>query len=130
MSVKIKDDQMYYIYQEEMADNKVVFRQIEKTSLAGCTNGLIARYLKKTINNSITEPYPWHIESDKLFNTLDLPGNILVIDVKPNSKTELSLFKIKNIWGYSSSGWTPIMLELKEIVNDENPDDYLSLIHI
>jgi len=115
---------MYYIYKEEMEDNKVLFRQIKVTHLAGCTNGLIAKYLKKTINNSVTEPYAWHIASDKLFKTLCLPGNILVIDIKPNSKEELSLFKIKNIWGYSSSGWTPIMLELKIIVHNKNPDDY------
>jgi hypothetical protein len=113
---------MYYIYQEKLENNKIVFKKIEETSLAG--DGLIARYLKKTISNSTTEPYSWHIESNQLFNTLELPGNALVIDLKPKSKTKLSLFKVKNVWGYSSSGWTPIMLELKEIVNDENPNDY------
>jgi len=115
---------MYYLYQEDVEDNKIVFKRLERISLAGHINGLIARYLKKTINNSITEPYPWHIESDKLFNTLDLPGNALVIDVKPNSKDKISLFKVKNIWGYSRSGWTPIMLELKTIVHDKNLDGY------
>lgn len=53
----IEDDQMYYLYQEDVDDNKTVFKRLERVSLAGCTRGLIARYLKKTIDNSITEPY-------------------------------------------------------------------------
>lgn len=115
---------MYYLYQEDVDDNKTVFKRLGRVSLAGCTNGLIAMYLKKTIDSTATEPYCWHITRDKLFEILSLRGNALVIDVKPNSKEELSLFKIKNIWGYSSSGWTPILLELKRIVHDESPDRY------
>ena len=87
--------EMYYLYQQDVEDYKTVFKRLERISLAGRISGLIARYLKKIINSSVTEPHAWHVASDKLFNILGLPGNTLVIDVKPNSKKELSLFKIK-----------------------------------
>jgi hypothetical protein len=36
----------------------------------------------------------------------------------------VSLFNIINIWGYSSCDWTPILLELKPILDDEDPNLY------
>lgn len=43
----------------------------------------------------------------------------LMIDLKPNSmRKEVSLFQVKNIYGYSYDDWTPLCLELRTIYDD------------
>jgi hypothetical protein len=39
--------------------------------------------------------------------------------LKPNAKNNVSLYEIKNIFGHSKSGWTPMMFHLKALMVDE-----------
>ena len=110
---------MYFLYQKETIGDTTAFQRSQQVSLAGSRSGIIVQYLREILNRSDTEPLEWHIPVDDIFRKLNLKGNSLVIDAKPNSKKELSLFDVINIWGYSSHNWTPILLELKQILEDD-----------
>ena len=47
----------------------------------------------------------------------------LIIDLKPrNARRNLSLYEVSDVWGVSYSSWTPIMLHLRGLFIDEDPD--------
>lgn len=106
------------------------FNFIENVSLFGNKNGYIPWILKDIIAQyrNKDEPFRWHINIDKDLNaTYDYKdsNSCLVIDLKPKqSKDNLSLYEVLDIWGYSSSGWTPIMLLLKGLFIDEDPNNF------
>ena len=42
----------------------------------------------------------------------------VIINLKPKNEEAINLYKIQDIYGYSNSSWTPIMLRLKAIFVD------------
>src|SRR5262249_25794907 len=42
----------------------------------------------------------------------------LVIDLKPAAETNLSLYEIQHIWGWTTPAWTPIALRLRPLFAD------------
>ena len=47
----------------------------------------------------------------------------LIIDLKPrNARRNLSLYEVSDVWGVSYSSWTPIMLHLRGLFIDKDPD--------
>jgi len=53
---------------------------------------------------------------------IDYTGSTLVIDLKlKQSKTNISLYEVLDVWGYSLSGWTPILLHLRGLCVDADP---------
>lgn len=67
----------------------------------------------------------WHINCDEIRLTLgtveDKPeSRALVIEIRPDKATVL-LCEIIELWGYSSDGWTSMMLRLKRLAS-ENPE--------
>ncbi|SHK57644.1 hypothetical protein [Alicyclobacillus tolerans] len=115
---------MYFMYQEETNGLSTTFERRNQVALAGNRSGLIVQYLRQKLSSGSTEPFEWYVHVSDLIRTLSLDGNALVIDVKPNSKELLTLFKIQEIVGLSSNGWTPILLKLQEILVDEDVSRY------
>lgn|GEM_PF-829493 len=109
---------MNSIYTKEKRGGIVHFKKVEEVSLAGCNAGIIARHLKSILMTRDTEPFGWTIRMKDVVENLELKGNTIIIDMKPKSQTELLLFELTTVHGYSHSGWTPIMLELKEVLID------------
>ena len=79
----------------------------------------------------------WHLsEPDLLSATIDeflgepaLPNDYaIVIDLKPGDEERVSLYELKDIWGYSHSlDYTPIALRLETLAVDldhPNPDAF------
>lgn len=69
------------------------------------------------------EPYSWHV--DVLFELDAQPHyrrGSLVIHLKPKqSKTNVSLYEVPDVWGWSESDWTPILLHLNGLFVDAKP---------
>jgi hypothetical protein len=47
----------------------------------------------------------------------------LVIDLKPNTERNLSLYQIQHIWGWTIESWTPIALRLRPLFSDHRVQD-------
>jgi len=97
--------------------------QEQRISLFGCNNGYIPWLLRLKIPTGQNEPYLWHVNVvSELGAHPDYLNSTLVIDLKPKqNKTNLSLYEVMDVWGYSSDGWSPILLRLNGLFVDEDP---------
>ena len=113
---------MYAIYQkqEDTDGYRYVFKK--KTSLFGCNSGYIPYLLQKQLIAKATEPFAWKLDLKEAFEKEGMTNSVLVINLKPNSKeANLSLYELVHVWGYSASGWTPIMIYIRGLFVDEDP---------
>jgi hypothetical protein len=96
----------------------------EGAKLFGCNEGFIPWFHDGKIPKGQKEPWRWHIavraSLDDPSNTPSYENCSLIIDLKPSQKeTNLSLYEILDIWGFSMGGWTPILLRLAGLFIDE-----------
>ncbi|MBN1450241.1 MAG: hypothetical protein JW963_04425 [Anaerolineales bacterium] len=116
---------MYSLYSKIQKQDVWEFCWIENVSLFGCNQGFIPWLLQKSLLGDANEPYNWHINIATALGANEHLNRALIINLKPNSKTpNLSLYELADVWGHSSNGWTPIMIRLRGIFIDENPDRY------
>jgi hypothetical protein len=101
-------------------------------SLFGCNNGFIPWLLGFKVPQGQSEPYRWHVDVlPELDAQSDYRNGSLIIDLKPKqNKTNVSLYEVLDVWGWSESDWTPIVLRLNGLFVDESPetinrDDFL-----
>jgi hypothetical protein len=52
------------------------------------------------------------------------PDQVIIINLKPNSKEYISLFELTRVVGNCENGWTQIMLCLRGILVDEDASQY------
>lgn len=92
------------------------------TNLFGCRVGKIPSLLLRQTAAAQDEPYAWHIDIRRALTGPDGPSQSLIISLKPrNSRPNLSLYEVLDVWGYSANGWTPAMLRLRGLYIDEDP---------
>lgn len=101
------------------------YQFVEQTSLFGCHSGWIPELLKHSLTTTVSEPIKWHISVESGLKDAEYPDCTLIIDLKPKSaEPNLSLYEVVEVWGHSSQGWTPIMLHLKGLFIDEDPNAF------
>jgi len=116
---------MYAFYNKIIEADRSRFTFSKRISLFGCNVGLIPRLLREYILPDQGEPYPWHLSISKTLLESGYPNLTILIDLKPKqNKDNLSLYELMDVWGYSSSGWTPILLHLSGLFVDEDPSKY------
>jgi hypothetical protein len=122
---------VHALYEKQRVDSGFHFKFKEPRSLAGKDRGMIPHLLEVHLNGSGSEPLPWHfIIEDELIHG-GWPNCTLIINLKPNDAGgNLSLYEVVEAWGWSQSGWTPIMLHLRGLITDEDsgacdPHDFI-----
>jgi len=116
---------MYARYKKNyVSSDEINYQLLEEISLFGCNVGLIPNLLRKKTNLNQNEPYLWHLNIEHELNlSRDYANSTFIIDLKPKQiKTNLSLYEILDVWGYSDSTWTPILLHLNGLFVDANPN--------
>lgn len=122
---------MYYLYTKKSNTNDYQYELVKPISLFGCNNGFIPWLLAFNIPKGQDEPYTWHVNIVESLINRNYDNHSLVIDLKPNDKKGLSLYEIIDVWGYSYFGWTPIMMHLRGILdNNANKDKKMFSISI
>ncbi len=114
---------MYALYQvsEDSGGRRYQFQ--EQVSLFGRNAGYIPSLLAHQLDSSSSEPMRWRLEIAEALAKDGRQGSTLVINLQPNLATPtLSLFELLDVWGYSDSGWTPIMLRLRGLLDKQNPE--------
>lgn len=110
---------MYYLYDVVLSDGSVKFSFAEETKVFGSVNGVIARILRETIPIGKYKELKWKINLDTDLPKIGYSNKAVVIDLKPNTPNNLSLYKIQDIYGYSCCRWIPMMFHLKSIFVDK-----------
>jgi len=112
---------MYYLYEKIEEPKAFKFTRREEISLFGCNNGYIPWLLKLSLNKKDNEPFKWNIKIPDALEKADYQSQTIIINLKPNNSKKISLYELQEVWGYSSSNWTPVMFYLKGIFVDEEP---------
>jgi len=113
---------MYALYDKTQNNSETRYRFREVASLFGCNEGYVPWLLSKQLTAESSEPLSWHVNIQSSLEAVGQQHQTLVIDLKPNSKEpSLSLYEVLNVWGYSSSGWTPILFHLSGLFIDDDP---------
>jgi hypothetical protein len=113
---------MYALYDKTQNNGSTRYRFREAASLFGCKEGYVPWLLRKQLTVGSSEPLSWHVNIESSLRAVEQDNQTLIIDLKPNSKEpNLSLYEVSDVWGYSSSGWTPILLHLRGLFIDEDP---------
>ena len=113
---------MYALYEISVTNNEKRYRFQKRVSLFGSKSGYIPWLLSHQLDPVSAEPKKWHVEISGALSKADHQRQTLIINLKPNSTTpNLSLYELLDVWGYSDSGWTPMMLRLRGLFVDEDP---------
>lgn len=113
---------MYALYKTSTASRGTRYEFQEEASLFGCNSGWIPYFLQKQLKPTDVEPFKWSIDLKTAFETEKRPNHSLVINLKPkNKEANLSLYELVRVWGYSASGWSPIMIHVRGLFIDDDP---------
>jgi hypothetical protein len=114
---------MYALYEKrrEGADTRYAYKS--NISLFGCNKGHIPKMLRKTLATGASQPCKWHVNIENGIANVGEPGCALIINLKLKD-TNLSLYEVFDVWGYSANFWTPVMLYLKGLFVDEKPESF------
>ena len=113
---------MYTLYKTSTVSGGTRYEFQEEASLFGCNSGWIPYFLQKQLKATDDEPLEWSIDIKRAFEAEEKPNCALIINLKPNSKeANLSLYELVRVWGYTASGWTPMMIHIRGLFIDEDP---------
>jgi len=106
-------------------DGSRTFTRIGATTLVG-NRGPITCYLHKHGNGG------WHMPEEELLRrcAVEPADHALIVDLNPQGS--VSLYRLKDVWGYSSEVWTPLALRLEPLfVNriERNPKEFKQEFH-
>lgn len=99
------------------------YRYFTTVSIAG-RHGPLAQ-IQSNRNPTGTVPCAWHATSADIVGAIPggLAGQEIVIDLKPTVATNVSLYRLLDVWGFSAATWTPLALHLECLFADlEHPN--------
>jgi len=109
---------MYAVYRVTTSGGHPCYTHIKQSNIFGCNVGVVPRLLRPKLQSSASEPLFWHVDVAAELPTLHGPDSRFIVDLKPNSSSELALYELLDVWGYSDSGWTPAMFRLRGLIVD------------
>lgn len=126
---------MFALYSKKTEEGRLKLKLEEEISLFGCRVGYIPKLLGKVIPAGQEEPFKWHLPIQHMLaeRVLERASEecqglkpAIIIDIKPRNKKEkyVTLCELLDVWGYSSSGWTPILMRLRGLLIDADPNKY------
>lgn len=119
---------MYWLYEKTQLSNSTnVYKNAVYQPLAGNKNGLFFRAYKK-LSNARNEQL-WFASKSELLSVLDCaPGtHALVIDTAPD-RPGVCLHEIHAVAGITAESWTPMMIWLEHLFQDDDPPLGKSLV--
>lgn len=106
----------FFLYSLDSEQEK--YRQIREISLSG---------RQSPFPNICTELGDrWHCTDTDILSHLgdvEPAEHRILIDLKPSDKTNVSLYRLRDVWGYSYESWTPLALRLESLLVDDPRDN-------
>ena len=107
----------FYIYARNTQGGVTTYTYIKSVKLYGCKGGAICQLLSKMVPPNQGEPYLWCL---RMREVLEDPTWSFIIDLKPSTKKLVfEFFELHQICGYSAYGWTPALLRLRRVLNED-----------
>lgn len=69
--------------------------------------------------------YTWHLDEATLLGLLgkEADNRALIVDLKPGQEKAVSLYRVRNFWGFSYKNWTPLLVRMKALFVDKPAED-------
>jgi len=111
----------FFLYRLE--GNDYVRARGKNVTLAGLS-GPFCRSARRVPTNP-----EWELTEPELLRSfgVDPTQHAVVIDLKPSNRVEVSLYRLKHVWGYSANHWTRLAWELETLYGDYTPPNGASV---
>lgn len=108
----------FFLYQHRSGiGDSLKFRRLKRVSIGG-KHGPIAAHAREECGG--VPERGWHMSEIQLLDRLNVaPEHAVLIDLKPTTKSNVSLYRITDVWGFSYKEWTPVCLRLESLFIDE-----------
>lgn len=112
----------FLLYETSSSGEHRRYKRLREISLAG-KNGPLSRIALRGANRQEI-PHKWHASSSGIIIEVlgDPKCQEILIDLKPNDKERVSLYKLSDVWGYSEDNWTPVAFLLESLYVDHKVD--------
>jgi hypothetical protein len=113
---------MYFVYAKTSSSGITHYAFKSQSHIFGRNVGLVPRLLRTRISPNESQPSKWHVSVETI---LAERSEVFLINLKPNNpdkRNSLSLYELRDVWGFSASGWTPAMLRLRGLCIDGEPE--------
>lgn len=97
-------------------DDRQTYRQLRRVPLAG-TRGPLYKHMQAVC----PDEGKWHLPESRMLELLDVADparHAVVIDLKPSQEGNVSLFRIRDVWGCRAKSWCPLALRLETLYVD------------
>jgi hypothetical protein len=113
----------FMLYRSEATNNGPRFDWVRDLQIAGNT-GPICKLARERVALDDAQR-GWHASEAEILaaSGASRDGGAIVIDLKPKVKGNVSLFRLRDVWGYSHDDWTPLALRLESIFADHAAED-------
>lgn len=93
------------------------YRYVRTVRIAGNSGPLAS--IQRTRNPAGVCPFGWHAPAGDIVAALGgQPSQAVVIDLKPTVARNVSLYLLRDVWGFSDRNWTPLALRLESLFID------------
>jgi hypothetical protein len=109
----------FYLYEI----HNEVCKQLRRQSLLG----VLREIAQREVRNGNPR---WHAREQDLLRGMGIEScqnHALIIDLKPDTIENISLYEVQDVWGFSNEEWTPLALRLKPLFvdhKDNAPDRF------
>ncbi len=111
---------------------KNTYTKVQTVKIAGNKGPLFAIHEKK--NPKKESPFKWHATADEIVRAISGQATQeILINLKPNVAKNVSLYRLVDVWGFSSKDWTPLALRLEVLFADlphEDPERFMNSFEI
>jgi hypothetical protein len=116
----------FMLYDVTAGPSSRSYRCVRQVRIAGNTGPLA--HIQRTRNAASTCPFGWHATSEDIVAALGgQSSQAVVIDLKPTVARNVSLYLLRDVWGFSDRNWTPLALRLESLfvdLDDPNPLEF------
>jgi len=95
----------------------------QQVSLGGGNGPLAALVHERSRGEGV---FPWQmVEAELLKRLQQAPADehALLVDLKPSVKDNISLYRVRRLWGYSYPAWTPLAVQIEALYVDKTHPD-------
>lgn len=110
----------FYIYDVTASGASRKYSRVRRISIGGKHGPLAA--MVQEMNTKGQSPFQWHVSSSQILERLSGSGasQEIVVDIDPNNKEKGTLYRLRDIWGFSEQTWTQVAV-LFESIHEHKP---------